>query len=147
MARTIDNLGVDISSRYAEDQASLDETFLADARIIPQQTKVSVTAPSFASEFAILFELGKRGAQWASFYAPPRYYAYRRRLFAEQLIPDLGSPEMQESQMQRIESYLEEENTEIHTEKGKLLKLLKSLHAFDQLLIDINSRRAQYQKG
>ena len=145
MARTIDNLGVDISTRYAEDREGYDESFIKEALSIPSQTKISVTLPTSLSEFDTLFQLGATGALWASFYAPPNYYAYRRRLFAEQIIPELGTPDMQEATLERVKAIGETEEAE--KEKQILIKLFNNLHVFDQLLIDINSRRSQYQKG
>lgn len=156
MARTIDNLGVEISTRYAEDREIYDESLIKEARIIPDQTRITTTLPSYTSEFEVLFELGKQRAFWAAFRAPPNYYAYRRRLFAEQIIPTLGSPDLQESKLERIEAIGDEEKKkhpepqeeeEIEKEKKILKKLLNNLHLFDSILIDINSRRAQYQKG
>ena len=156
MARTIDNLGVEISTRYAEDQELFDEALIKEARMIPSQTKVAVTLPTSPSEFETLFDLGKGRISWAGFLAPPNYYAYRRRLFSEQIIPQLGHPDMQEAQLARIEAITEEEKKketpphmeeEVEKEKKILSKLLEIVHIFDQLLIDINSRRSQYQKG
>lgn len=74
------------------------------------------------------------------------------------MIPQLGTPDKQEAQVQRVEAIGDEEKKkrhnalpteieEVEQEKQILLKLLSNLHIFDQLLIDINSRRAQYQKG
>jgi len=158
MARTIDNLGLDISNRYAEDRELFDESFIKDARSVTSQTSVTTTTPSHLPEFDLLFDLGKRKASWATFLAPPLYTASRRRLFAEQVIPQLGTPDKQEAQVQRVEAIGDEEKKkrqhalpteieEVEQEKQILLKLLSNLHIFDQLLIDINSRRAQYQKG
>ena len=42
---------------------------------------------------------------------------------------------------------LPHEEEELENEKKILLRLLEKVHIFDELLIDINSRRAQYQKG
>jgi len=156
MARTIDNLGIEISNRYAEDRELFDESYIKDARAVTSQTSVASTLPSHLPEFDLLFDLGRRKASWANFYAPSRYAASRRRLFAEQLIPKLGTPDKQEAQLQRVEAVGEMEKTRhtlptaierVEEEKQILLKLLGNLHLFDQLLIDINSRRAQYQKG
>lgn len=158
MARTIDNLGVDISTRYAEDREIYDESLVKDSQLIPSQTQIAMTLPSYAGEFDMLFGLGKQKALWATFRAPPNYYAYRRRLFAELLIPNLGNPELQESKLERLEAFGEderkkhsnsaqEEEEEIEKEKQILKKLLENLTFFNQMLIDINSRRSQYQKG
>lgn len=157
MARTIDNLGVDISTRYAEDREVFDDSILKEARLIPAHTSVATTLPTY-SEFDILFELGKRGSVWALFQAPFQYYASKRRLFAEQVIPGLGPPDKQEAQRERIEALGDDERKkkreqdpelaeEVEKEKKILVKLFENIHDFDQQIIDINSRRAQYQKG
>lgn len=156
MARTIDNLGLDTSTRYAEDREFFDESYIRDARSVTSQISVTTTTPSHQPEFDLLFDLGKRKASWASFYPPPLYYASRRRIFSEQVIPQLGSPDKQETQLLRIEAVGDEEKKkhplpnqkeQLEQEKQILLKLFGNIHTFDQLLIDINSRRAQYQKG
>lgn len=156
MARTIDNLGLDISNRYAEDRELFDESYIRDSRSAAAQTSVTTTTPSHLPELDVLLDLGRAKSSWALFYAPPHYSASRRRLFAEQVIPQLGSPDKQETQLQRVEAFGDEEKKrqtlpteveKVEQEKQILLKLLGNLHTFDQLLIDINSRRAQYQKG
>ena len=157
MARTIDNLGLEISNRYAEDREYYDEKIISEARLIPSQTQISSTHPSFASEFDILFELQRSGARWANFFPPPLYYAMRSRIFAEQLIPIMGSPDRQDAQLEKLEALGEEEKKkrnhqpieaeEVEKERKILLKLLENIHNFDLILIDINSRRSQYQKG
>ena len=156
MARTIDNLGVETSTRYAADRELFDETYIKDARSMASQISVNSTSPSQLSEFDQLFDLSTRRASWATFYAPPHYYASRRRIFAEQVIPVLGSPDKQDTQATRVEAVGEEEKKKqtlptekekVENEKLALLKLFGTLHTSDQLLIDINSRRAQYQKG
>lgn len=156
MAKTIDDLGLDISTRYASDRQGYDESLIKEAPKIPSQTRITTTQPSYPSEFQLLFDLGMRGTWWAKAAAPLDYYANRRRLFAQQLIPEMGTPDLQETQIERLEAQAEEEkkrspsekNTqEIDREKEILLKLLNNLHNFDQILIEINSRRAQYQKG
>lgn len=163
MARTIDNLGIDISNRYAEDKEVFDEKLIRESRVIPNQIQIDVTSAVYTSEFEILFDLGKRHTTWANFNAPPKYYEQKKRLFTEQLIPALGSQDKKEIQMQRIKEmkkkYIkaegeealswEKEETEEENEKQRkiLLQLIESLLSYDNYLIDINSRRSQYQKG
>lgn len=162
MARTIDNLGIEISTRYAEDKAQLDEKILREARSIPIQTQIDVTLPSYASEFDLLFDLGKRHITWANFFAPSKYYEQKKRLFTEQIIPAIGSQDKKELQMEKIkkmrkpQKLTEEERMQWEEEKEKeeeekqrkiLLRLMDYLASYDNYLIDINSRRSQYQKG
>lgn len=157
MARTIDNLGLEISNRYAEDRSAVDETLIKESRLMPFPIEVESTKPSFAPELTALFELQLRGSRIALIQAPLGYYSQRRRLFTQQLIPILGSEEKKEAQISRIKgiSEAEEENPNPETifpdtlkKEGKiLLNLLSIIHKYDQDLIDINSRRTQYHKG
>lgn len=166
MARTIDNLGMDISTRYAQDKLITDESIIKDSRTLPVTTQIDVTSPSYKSEFELLFQLGQRYATWADFFPPSGFYEQRGRLFSQQLIPSLGGPDKSESQSERIAAFgrvvrkkeegeeekerepnWEEELKNEEKEKKILLKLLANLRELDQYLIDINSRRSQYQKG
>jgi len=156
MARTIDNLGLDISTQYAENREAFDESFIKDSRGIQGKTRVEVTIPFLPSEFETLFGLGQRGAIWPAIAAPPKFFTSRKRLFAEQIIPGLGSPEAQEIKMEKLESFGKEEiekhpnpkdAEEIGKEHQTLLKLLDTLHTLDIDLLEINPKRVQYQKG
>ncbi len=168
--RTIDNLGVDVSTRYAEDKQTLDETLIKGARAITVQTEIAVTAPSFPSEVEALLHFQPTGLTWASFVPPASYFEQRKRLFTYQLIPSMGSEDKKESQALKILAKLrsmteerqekgegekderrryEEERALEEEEKEKkiLTSLLDTIALFDKLIIEINSRRSQYQKG
>lgn len=168
--RTIDNLGVEVSTRYAEDKKVYDESLIKEARGIPSQTEIDVFSPSFSSEMDELLQSQRAYISWASFLPPALYYEQRKRLFTYQLIPSMGSEDKKESQAQKILAKLkgmEEERIEADKEnKGKkelydlersleeeerekkiLTSLLSTIALFDKLIIEINSRRGQYQKG
>lgn len=170
--RTIDNLGLDVSTRYAEDQKNLDEKLIRDARGISQQTLIDVTIPSYSSEFDALFELSKRNLPWADFQAPNRYNEQKKRLFTHQIIPSLGTEERKESQAQKIIAKVQSqiakrqadkdkegqqdpkkkfneqrEEQELTKEKKILIKLLDCIVYLDKDIGAVNSRRMQYQKG
>lgn len=168
--RTIDNLGVDVSTRYAEDQKILDQSIVKEARGIPIQTAIEVTIPFFPSELEALLRLSPLHSSWASFLAPEQYFEQRKRLFTFQSIPSLGSEDKQESQSQKILAKLQllekKHKTEDKEEKDQkkrreqelalqeeekekkiLTTLLQTIALIDKLMVDINSRRSQYQKG
>ncbi len=171
-ARTIDNLGLDASSRYAEDQKHLDEKIIKEARAIAPQTIIDVTQPVYPTEFEVLFELSKRNIPWAEFAAPKKYNEQKKRLFTHQTIPSLGSPDKKESQIQKIqakvqaqsEKWKEEQDKEptsdpnkkflqerkfeqLEKEKKILMKLFDNVLYLDKDITDMNSRRTQYQRG
>jgi hypothetical protein len=168
--RTIDNLGVDASTRYAEDKQTLDETWVKEARTIHMQTEIEVSTPFFPGEIEALLHAQPANITWASFVAPAYYFEQRKRLFTFQLIPSMGSEDKKESQALKILAKLrlmaekrtqedeegkdkrqqyEEERTLEEEEKEKkiLTSLLNTIALFDKLIIEINSRRSQYQKG
>jgi hypothetical protein len=167
--RTIDNLGLAASTRYAVDQQELDKKILKEARGIPRQAEVDVTTPFFASEFDLLFDTSKKNTSWALFTTPKHYGEQRKRLFTYQIIPSLGTQEKTENQEKKIQAQLKEKTDEQNRERKKkqnnteweedieqdeqereqkiLLALLKNLIFLDKCMVDITARRMQYQKG
>jgi hypothetical protein len=168
--RTIDNLGVEVSTRYAEDKQILDETLIKEARTIPMQAGIEVTTPFFPAEIEALLHIQPTNITWASFIPPAYYFEQRKRLFTYQLIPSMGSEDKTESQALKIlaklksmaeerdqkekagqdkrQQYEEERALEDEEKEKKILtSLLNTIALFDKLIIEINSRRSQYQKG
>lgn len=154
--RTIDNLGVDVSTRYAQDQEVLEKDLIREAPSIPLQTTIEVTSPSYPSELDALLKTQPTHASWALFTPPEGYYEQKNKLFTFQLIPSLGSDDKKDSQTQKIEARLqaEEEKSknpyelEQHIKKkGAIISLLKKISIFDNMITDVYSRIGQYKKG
>ncbi|VHO01999.1 DUF5399 family protein [Candidatus Rhabdochlamydia sp. T3358] len=163
--RTIDNLGIEVSTRYAEDLRELDQKLLIEARGIQEQTEIEITHPFFLTELEILLEPQKQQT-WATFTPPQGYSELRKRFFMFQLIPSLGSEEKHETQTQKIVSLKtfsrkkrddqqqEEESDhsdpekEYHEkEKKTLISVLQTIMHLDKEIQEINARRGQYHKG
>jgi len=173
--RTIDNLGMDVSTRYAEDQKILDKTLIKEAQVVTGQTQIDVTIPFFPSEVDALLHGTPLQKSWALFFPPALFFEQKKRLFTFQSVPSLGSEDKQASQVDKILAQLEklemkkvkerregkrqgqqqeqeqqEEETileEEEKEKKILTTLLQTIAFIDKLCVDINSRRSQYQKG
>ena len=168
--RTIDNLGIDASTRYAEDKKNFDETLIKEAPSIPIQIEIEVTSSFFPVETQDFLQLQPSGISWALFSPPTGYFEQKKRLFTFQLIPSLGSEDKQESQTQKILTKLKsiQQQTKLNEvevpdrrqqyeneraleqeekEKNILTSLLGTITQFDKVIIEINSRRTQYQKG
>lgn len=166
--RTIDNLGVDVSTRYAEDKRTLDESLIKEAPKIPTETAIEVTSPYFPSEMEGLFPSQAVHITWASFPAPAAFFEQRKKLFTFQLIPSMGTEDRQESQAGKIlamitalpedkrpgevkdkrQQYeIERAYEEKERQKKILISLFTTIAQFDKMIIEINSRRTQYQKG
>ena len=168
--RTIDNLGLEPSVRWAQDQEYLDRTLLKESPFVSLQTQIDVSSPFFSGEFDSLFQITQRYKSWAYFWAPKGYNEQKMRLFTFQVIPSLGTEEFQQAQMQKIRDKVdalkkqrakrkesgevgeygwedEREEDEENRESKMLLDLLEYINGLDKLLAAINSRRSQYSKG
>ena len=155
--RTIDNMGIETSSRYARDKAALDTKIIEESRFIPLKTEVSVVKPYLPTEFEEYLMPGKTTI-WASFDLPPERLGYTKPLFSYQLIPSLGGYEKQEADSDKLEaledtinkSFKEgndQEQQEEEKERRTLVALLQTIGKLDRTLSLINSRRNQYQRG
>lgn len=170
--RTIDNLGIEVSTRYAEDLRELDQKLLVEARGIQEQTEIEITHPFFLTELEILLEPQKQQT-WATFTPPKGYFEQKKRFFMFQLIPSLGSEEKHETQTQKIislkafsrkkrgdqqqnDKQQEEEPESDHSdpekeyhekEKKILVSVLQTIMYLDKEIQEINARRGQYHKG
>jgi hypothetical protein len=163
--RTIDNLGLDASSRYAEDKQYLDEKIVKESRTVSTQTEIDVTLPSFPRELDLLFEMQKCNVFWAAFAPPAKYAEQKKRLFTHQIIPSLGSEDKKERLLQKIRSKIQakkereekdekryqweeqREREEEEKERNMLVALVECIAGLEKVLVEINSRRRQYQKG
>jgi hypothetical protein len=153
MARTIDNLGIESSARYAEDQALLDPGLLKETRL-PIQTQIEVNLPVYSNELDLLFETEKKGTLWATFSPPNISSLQSRRLFTELLIPHLGTIDKRKALLEKLMTVARSGTGETLSEQedqfnGKklLIALLGRIESLDKDLIDINSKRIQYQRG
>lgn len=159
--RTIDNLGVEASIRYAKDQEFFEARYIEESRLIPQKTEISVSHPLSLTEFEARFSLG-RTLPWALFSPPPEYSPYGKLIFSYQLIPSLGDYEKLDAdsdKLERIESVLEreernsgqefsdKEKEEREKERDLLVSLFQCINRLNKTLLLINARRNQYQRG
>ncbi|NGX50888.1 MAG: hypothetical protein K1060chlam2_00739 [Chlamydiae bacterium] len=168
--RTIDNLGLGPSVRWAQDQEYVDQSIIKESSFVSMQTTVDVATPFYLSEFDLLFQITQRYAPWASFLSPKGYNLQKMRLFTHQVIPSLGSEEFLTSQVQKIRdksaSSRKERNKrrkegrgseypweddrddrEEERESKTLIDLLEYINVLDTLMMQINARRSQYSKG
>lgn len=159
--KTIDNLGIESSIRYAKDMEILDKRIVDESRLIPQKTEVSVAKPYIPSEFDVLYSPG-RTMLWATFLPPPDYFGAPKAFFSYQLIPSLGGYEKQEADAEKLESIEDllkkpfsrkregeqhQDQEEEEKERQILTALLQTITKLDKTLTLINSRRNQYQRG
>lgn len=167
--RTIDNLGIETSVRWAFDQKFLEETPLKikEARPVSNQVEIQVTLPAQSGKFEDLLGIENRCRPWADFFPPEGYNSQKKSLFTHQVIPSLGTEEFQQTQIQKIKDSLsvkrkegenaphkteyawedEQEEESKQKESKTLIRLIEYIQGLDALLEMINSRRIQYSKG
>ena len=156
--RTIDNLGIETSSRYARDKSTVDTKLIEDSHFIPLKTEVSVVKPYLPIEMGEYLQPG-RLVLWASFEPPPAYLS-SKALFSYQVIPSLGNYEKQETDTEKLEALEDtinkrfkegrqdqQDQQEEEKERKIILALLKTIEGLDRNLSFINARRNQYQRG
>jgi hypothetical protein len=161
--RTIDNLGVDIYTRYAEDQKAFDKSLIEENKQVYPQAAIDVTKPAYSSQFSLVFGLSLLHPSWASFQAPKGFGEQKNILFTNQLLPFLGNEDKQQAQIQRVKQRPkqhkeqeehgkhswqdEKEEHEEEKEKETLLTLFSCIGNIDKDIIEVNTRRKQFQKG
>lgn len=155
--RTIDNLGLDASIRYAKDKELFEARFIEDSKIVSRKTEIPVSSPYVPSEFDQMFSSAKN-LIWAAFSPPPESLMTTNTLFSYQLIPSLGTYEQQDDAEQMLEDALQKhreldqnqsdkEKQQEEREKQLIKDLLVCITKIDKTLSLINSRRNQYQRG
>jgi hypothetical protein len=146
-SRTIDNLGVESSVRYAKDKVALDSRLIEESRFIPQKTEVAVVKPYIATDFEEYLAPGKK--LWATFNPPPDYFSYGKQIFSYHIMPSLGNSEQIQANIEKLEAMNKTVDKDPKEKKKTqaLLDLLKQIHELDRTLNQINARRNQYQKG
>lgn len=166
--KTIDNLGIDSSIKYAENQSELVTT--QEITRVPIKVSSSTqlqTATPIASEFDTIFQTNIRNKGWANFLTPPGYNVSGRSCFLFQMLPSLGSEETLMTLKQRIFDLLEKKRTQTKSLKGtnqekleadltykktesdagKISNLLATIHNLDKILTDLNTQKNRYQRG
>ena len=149
--KTVSNLPIDVSIRWAEDQKLLEESkpIIRDSTLASTHASTEVVIPAKQSDLEMLFGLAQLHPAWATFQKPPGFFFVRRRIFRSQLVPFLGSDEQQDAMITRIQNAKgdDQDLTEWDEEKQRLLRLLKLMQLLNKDLIDITTRCKQYQKG
>lgn len=138
--RTIDDLGIDSSIRWAKEQQLTDLPSIRQSSQISSQVQIDVLTPRQENTFLALFETLKREQSWANFDAPPEYGKGRNNLFTNELVPSLGTNEQGQTLIEKLRQMDEREFKD----------LIEGLEQFQNLngeLATINGRRSQFTKG
>ena len=162
--RTIDNLGAENYTRYAEDQALFDKSYISEpGKVVPQAT-MDITRPAFRSQFRMLLGISFLHPQWATFTPPKLGLGRQRLLFTSQVLPFMGTTDKKEAQKERIKSRRQEEKEredkrerpkwqqdkeeqDEEREKNSLLALFACLEVLNDDMIEILTKMKQFQKG
>ncbi len=145
---TVDNLGVEASTRYAQDQEVYDQSIITDARV-STQTQIDVTTPSQVSEIDQLLNTTPTVTPWSTFTPPPGFFAQKQGLFSLftfQICPSIGTGEKQDALVARLEAY-PTSSPEEEARKSKLLQFFQAIAPLDRDLDRANSERNRYHKG
>lgn len=158
--KTIDNLGVEISTRYAQSSEEHETSLVKDASRLSPKTSISISRAGYLSAYDELLGTRQRAQQWARFAHPKGFDSSIMRIFTHHLLPGIRSDEFGALESDRIRRMREDkkkdkeynweeriEEDEEQKESETLLQFFDSLSEKDKSLIEINGRRRQYQKG
>jgi hypothetical protein len=92
-SKTVSNLPLDVSIRWAEDQKILEETqsITRDSTMASTHAQTDVILPFKQSEVESLLGLATLHPSWANFQMPPGFHTLRRRIFRSQIAPFMGN--------------------------------------------------------
>ena len=141
---TIDNLGVEASIRYAEDQKVFDQKLISDSVLISSHTEISSITGSFSSEIDNLFGFTQANKTWA-YFTPPEGLP-KKDLFSYQAIPSLGPHEKQLQDKEKLKD-LKKKKKRKKSFEDILIGLIEEIEQIDNNISFINSKRDQYHKG
>ncbi|MEC8306918.1 MAG: DUF5399 family protein [Chlamydiota bacterium] len=160
--RTIDNLGITPSQRYAEDQSTYDSRYIKTSRQVSQQVStINITAHE--DHLSSLIRQKSSGQCLAKFSAPEGYEEQAMRLFTSQSLPELGSIEQYRQLIASLEERLshddpeekkqkqnqdsEEKEEEDPEEMKMLLQFLQLIYAIEEMFQAIYGFKNQYSRG
>jgi hypothetical protein len=152
-ATTIDQLPITANVRWAEDQRDLDISFVTEPAMIAPHPEIVGLSIIYPSKFDILFDLQKRNIAWASFEPPKRFHLFRKRHFSRRLFASFDWDEEEEDSIpgERLQQVMERLSylppSLFEKDKTTLISLLQSLRWINTLVIQIQSRKLQYQRG
>jgi hypothetical protein len=144
--KTIDNMGIDVSSRYAKNQEIFDPKLIKESDIVAAKV-VSSSMLSTAIPIASEIFTGQLVSHtiWAIFAPPKNYYSNERGLFSYELIPSLGGWEKREANADKLAKLAP--TLKDDPEFEAIQSLLQSVDTQSRDFDLINARRNQYQKG
>jgi hypothetical protein len=160
-AVTIDQLDIKDHVRWAQDQEGYDISFVKESHLVAPHPEILGTSVIYPSKFEELFELQKRNLPWASFSPPGNFHMFSKRFFSYRLFPNIYWEEEEEDEEKeeddskcdlireviRAKKLGDQSHTLFEKDKSAILALLESIKWVNELLIQINARKLQYQKG
>ncbi len=167
MSKTIDNLGVEISTRFAKDLEQTQIQLISESKVVTPKAQIDVTSPAFKSAYDSMFGLRQRNKEWAIFQKSNAFDRTSSRIFVHHLLPSIRSDEFGLMESDRIKARLQSKKKKRLQEKPQreydweeryedeeelkeseiLLFFIQAVQNLDKSLLAINASRSQYQKG
>ncbi|MBI5273748.1 MAG: DUF5399 family protein [Chlamydiales bacterium] len=104
--KTVDNLGADVSFDYARRQTLGQPAGYEEARKVMVSAQVDNYTPISHNQYDLLFNTNIRNAPWGGITKPPGFDSQQQRIYTYQVAPSLGTEELQELQLRRIDDKL-----------------------------------------
>lgn len=147
--RTIDNLGIEASNKYAKGQEELEQRLIEDFRR-PLRLEGGLTPyiPAGGEESFTIFSIGC-ATVWAAFTCPENYSVNASGLFSHLMLPSIGGSEGLQALGDKLEN-LEKtipKNAAQQDEYNKVRSFITYLTDASRTFELIKARCNQYQRG
>lgn len=146
--RTIDNLGIESSVRYAKDTEQFDPRLIEESSWIPQKTSITPAKPYIPTDFDLHFSLSKP-IQLAHFFPPPGG-AERSDFFFQTAILPTDSYEKQDAILEKLASFEETLKNLPASTSEEFQRIKEGIETKDKLTRMfqlIKARLNQFQRG
>jgi len=159
-AVTIDNLGITVHERWAQDQKALDIGYAQEAKEVASHPQILGLSLIYPSKFDELFGLQERTQHWANFSAPKNFHAFSKQYYSYRLFPNMGWEEEEEEEEKEREKehplirailsakkHHHQSHSHFEKDRSTLVTMVESIEWINELLKQIHGRKLQYQKG
>lgn len=145
--KTVDDLGINSSIIYANNQNELDKSFITESALMSSKTQIDSFAPSH-SESSLLFGLYIKNKPWPLISPPPGYMKQNGKIFTFQAIPSLGNPEIYMQSIDKAKEFSEKnKDPEVAKQSAKIVAFGLILSEIDTNIAKLLGLRKQYQKA
>lgn len=161
-SKTIDDLGIDVSKRYATSDQSNDSTYIKEASHVTTQAKRDRNVPTYSPELVQVLHTDEKNRPFADTNAPAGFETQTNAAYLHTYLPSVGQNDKIEANIHRLQNFIQKLKQELEkATEGKqinmieneiiqaqnLLNLLELVLDMSKIKGEIEGARRKSQKG